>query len=109
VGENDGSVLVTVNMASASSTPVTVDYTTVVGTATPVLDYATTSGTLLFAPGVTSVSFTVLVNSDAIDEVDETFSVTTRPSRSRCPTRSGRRRSGPARTGRSPSWTPTRP
>jgi hypothetical protein len=54
----------------------TVAYTTANGTAAAPGDYTTTSGTVTFAPGVTSRTIQIPVVADAIDELDETFSVT---------------------------------
>jgi hypothetical protein len=55
----------TVKLSAASTTPVTVAYTTVNGTALAGIDYTTTKGTLTFAPGQTSLKITVPVLSDA--------------------------------------------
>ena len=49
----------TVSLAVASTEAVTVDFTTVDGTALADRDYARTSGTLTFAPGVTTMTITV--------------------------------------------------
>src|SRR5262249_24704512 len=38
-------------------------------------DYVSTSGTLTFAPGETSMPITVMINGDTTDEFDETFNV----------------------------------
>ena len=66
---------VTLSQASPSAT-VTVNYATTAGTATAGTDFTTTSGTLTFAPGVTSLTIPVPVLDDAIDEPNETFTVT---------------------------------
>ncbi|MFH1120176.1 MAG: Calx-beta domain-containing protein, partial [Bacteroidota bacterium] len=64
----------TVTMNAASDAVVTVDYATANGTATTAdLDYSATSGTLTFAAGNTSQTFTVSVNGDTRIEDDETF------------------------------------
>ena len=65
----------TVTLAYSVSQTVTVDYATADGTATAPSDYTATSGTLSFAPGVTSQTITVLVNGDTEVEGDETFTV----------------------------------
>jgi subtilisin-like proprotein convertase family protein len=66
----------TVTLSAASSTPVTVAYTTADGTATVAdNDYKATSGTLTFAPGVTSQQIIVPVVQDSKVEGDETFFV----------------------------------
>ena len=53
----------------------TVGYATAGGTATAGSDYAATSGTLTFNPGVTTQTITVNVNGDTTVEPDETFFV----------------------------------
>jgi glucose/arabinose dehydrogenase len=63
----------TVSLSAASGLPVTIQYATAPGTATAGADYVTTSGTLEFAPGVTTATVTVFVAGDAADEPDETF------------------------------------
>jgi probable HAF family extracellular repeat protein len=74
---NSGSVAAnfTVNLSAASSAAVTVQFTTVDGTATAGSDYQATSGTLTFGPGETSKSVTVSVIGDRLAEANETFSV----------------------------------
>ena len=65
-----------VSLLPASDQPVTVDYATVDGTATTASgDYESASGTLTFAPGVTSQPVNVTVHGDTLDEGDETFEV----------------------------------
>ncbi len=71
----------TVTLSGASGTPVSVDYTTTDGTATGgtscggTVDYQSAHGTLVFAPGATSQTITVLVCGDTTFEPDETFFV----------------------------------
>ena len=65
----------TVKLSAASSTPVTVDYTTVDGTAKAGSDYTATSGKLTFAAGETSKTVSVKVLSDSVTEGNETFSL----------------------------------
>ncbi|MGH2827595.1 MAG: Calx-beta domain-containing protein [Actinomycetota bacterium] len=65
----------TVTMARAASAPVTVKYATANGTAIAGSDYITKSGSLAFAPGVTSQKVEVLVKGDNTVEADETFSL----------------------------------
>jgi len=65
----------TVALSAASSRTVTVNYGTANGTATQPADYAAASGTLTFAPGVTSQQIAVSVKGDTLDEANETFSV----------------------------------
>lgn len=66
----------TVTMAAQSSLPVTVDYTTSDNTASAPGDYTSQSGTLTFAPGVTTRSIIVPVIGDTLPEPIETFLVT---------------------------------
>ena len=54
---------------------VSVDYSTIDGTATAGEDYTATSGTLTFAPGETEKTVTVPILDDAIDEGKEKFTV----------------------------------
>jgi hypothetical protein len=54
---------------------VTVNYATANGTATAGSDYNATSGTLTFAPGVTTQTITVQVRGDTTPEANETFAV----------------------------------
>jgi len=65
----------TVTLSSASSQTVTVQYATADGTAAAPGDYAATSGTLTFAPGVTTQPIAVSIVPDAVAEQAETFSV----------------------------------
>ena len=58
-----------------STTAVTVDYTTVDGTATAGSDYTATSGTLTFAAGETRKTVLVPVLDDDIDEGSETLTL----------------------------------
>jgi hypothetical protein len=64
-----------VDLSNASTKTVSVHYSTANGTATATSDYASTSGTLTFAPGDISKTVDVTVNGDALDEVDETFTL----------------------------------
>jgi hypothetical protein len=64
-----------VTLSSASSQTVTVQYATLDGTATAPADYTAVSGTLTFAPGVTTQSIAVPIVTDAIPEPTQTFSV----------------------------------
>ncbi|MGV8894023.1 MAG: DUF4347 domain-containing protein, partial [Burkholderiaceae bacterium] len=66
----------TVTLSAASGQAVSVDYATSNGTATAGSDYTTASGTLHFAAGETSKTFTVAVSGDTTNEGDETFGVT---------------------------------
>ncbi len=74
---NAGSVdaTFTVGLSAASGRTVTVDYDTFPGSATAVADFQDASGTLTFAPGDTEKTITVVVAGDALDEIDETFTL----------------------------------
>lgn len=64
-----------VTLSQATTTTVTVDYATADGTATAGSDYAAASGTLVFAPGVTSRTISVGIAGDTFVEGDETLLV----------------------------------
>lgn len=72
VNESQGTATVTVALDQASASPVSVNYTTMDGSATAGSDYAATSGTLTFAAGETSKTFTVTILNDSVAEGDET-------------------------------------
>jgi hypothetical protein len=75
---NEGTKTATfvVSLGKPVSKTVTVDYTTVDGTATVSdNDYVATSGSLTFAAGETRKTITVDVNGDSEPEIDETFKV----------------------------------
>src|SRR5205823_11981411 len=66
----------TVTLSAASFNTVTVHYATADGTATVAdNDFTAASGTLTFAPGVTSKVVAVTINGDTKVEADETFVV----------------------------------
>jgi hypothetical protein len=65
----------TVSLSVAYDVAVTVHYQTANGTATAGSDYQAASGTLTFAPGLTSQTVTVLVTGDRLAEANETFIV----------------------------------
>jgi hypothetical protein len=76
VSESDGIVTIMVNRSGGSlGGPVTIAYATTDGTATAGSDYTAVSGTLTFAPGEATKTFTVPVTSDSGFETDETFQV----------------------------------
>ncbi len=67
----------TISLSAASGQPISVTAATSDGSATAGSDYAAIAPTLVtFAPGVTTMPFPVSVNGDALNEVDETFSLT---------------------------------
>ena len=71
-----GSATVTVRLSAASDYAVTVDYATSDGTATAGADYSATGGTLTFAPGQTSLTFSVPIDDDLLPEANETVKLT---------------------------------
>ena len=66
----------TVSLSAPSGQPVSVGWTTADGTATSPADYVGGGGNVVFGAGVTTRPLTVVVNSDTLDELDETFTVT---------------------------------
>ena len=73
---NGGTVTATftVTLSFASAAPVTIAWSTADGTATAASgDYVAASGTVSFAAGQTSKTFTVTVNGDTLYESNETF------------------------------------
>jgi hypothetical protein len=68
-------VTFTVTLSAASGQSVSVNYATANGTASSATDYIATSGTLTFAPGTTSRTFTVSIRGDNTTESLETFVV----------------------------------
>ncbi len=65
----------TVTLSAASGRTVTVDYSTVGGSAIAPGDYTSTSGTLTFTAGQTTRPITVAVVGDTLDEDDEVYFV----------------------------------
>jgi subtilisin-like proprotein convertase family protein len=66
----------TVSLSAVSGQSVTVNYATADGTATTLDgDYSAATGTLTFAPGTTTRTFTVQATGDTRNEADETFAV----------------------------------
>lgn len=76
VGESAETVTVTVSLSSASTQDVSVDFTTANGTASAPSDYTASSGSVSIAAGQTSATTSVTLPGDAVDEPNETFSVT---------------------------------
>ena len=64
-----------VTLVPASGRMVSVHYATADGTATAPADYSATGGDLVFAAGEATKQVTVLVHSDTLDEIDESFTV----------------------------------
>lgn len=72
---NSGSknLIYTVNLSAASTSTVSVQFNTSDISAKAGSDYTATSGTLTFAPGVTSQTVAVPITGDTVVEADETF------------------------------------
>jgi len=75
VAENATSANITVNLSGSSLQTVTVNYATSNGSATAGADYTAKSGTLTFAPGQTTQSFSVTILDDAVFEGSETVNL----------------------------------
>jgi uncharacterized delta-60 repeat protein len=75
VGESDGTVTLTVVRRRSTNGTATVNYATGNGSAVAGEDYLATSGTLTFAPGVTTQNFKVTILNDSLVENSEGFSV----------------------------------
>nr|MBA3711323.1 tandem-95 repeat protein [Pyrinomonadaceae bacterium] len=76
VNEQDSTAIITVVRGGDTTQSVTVNYATSSTDATADSDYTATSGTLTFAAGVTSQTFTVPVLDDTISEATETITLT---------------------------------
>ena len=75
LNESDSATTITVNRTSGSAGIVTVNYAASNGTASSGSDFTAVSGTLTFADGVTSQTFTVSPIDDSIYEESETFTL----------------------------------
>jgi hypothetical protein len=73
--EDGSSISIKVLRTGGAASGVAVGYATAPGTANPTTDYTHASGTLNFAAGQSSASFTVLLKNDAVVEADETVSL----------------------------------
>ncbi len=76
VDESAGSAILTISLSPAASGSVAVSYDTADGTAAAPADYTASDGTELFTAGSTSKTIAIPIIDDALDEPDETFSVT---------------------------------
>jgi hypothetical protein len=65
----------TVTLSNPWTAPVSVGYRTIAGSATADVDYVQTTGTLTFAPGETTKTFTIPVYGETGYETNETFNV----------------------------------
>jgi subtilisin family serine protease len=74
--EAAGAVQITVTRTGSTSGAASVNYATSNGTATAGADYSAASGTLNFADGETSKTFSVAITNDSLDEADETVNLT---------------------------------
>ncbi len=73
--ESDGFANFAVILDRAASTPLTVSYRTVNGTAVAGSDYVAQTGALVFLPGETAKTVRVRVIDDTVGEAPETFSL----------------------------------
>lgn len=74
---NSGVVKIDLSVAlsAPSSKTITVQYSTIAGTASADMDYVDTSGSLTFPPGTTSQTLSIPILGDTLAEADETFKV----------------------------------
>jgi hypothetical protein len=76
VSENGGRATISVQRAGDTSASATVQFATSDGSATAGADYTATSGTLTFAPGQITRTFTIPILPDALCDGDETVNLT---------------------------------
>jgi hypothetical protein len=76
VAENGGTATITINRSGGSNGAVAVHYATSNGTATAGIDYTAEQGTLTFADGQISNSFTVPILNDPQLDGNETVNLT---------------------------------
>jgi Calx-beta domain len=76
VNESAGTVTVTVSLSATSTNVITVAYATSNGTATAGADYTAANGTLTFAAGQLTQTFTIPISEDLLVESIETINVT---------------------------------
>ncbi|MDO8179795.1 MAG: retention module-containing protein, partial [Undibacterium sp.] len=75
VNEGIGSVTYTVTLSASSGLPVSVNYTTVNGTAIAGSDFTPAASSLTFAPGELTKTFTVDISNDTVFEGAESFQI----------------------------------
>jgi parallel beta-helix repeat protein len=76
VNENQGSISITVNRTANTNVAASVNFATADGSATAGSDYTTARGTLSFAAGETSKTFSIPIINDTLVESNETASIT---------------------------------
>jgi len=76
LGEADGEAVFRIALSGPSGLGIQVGYATLDGTATAGSDYTATSGTVVIPAGLTGAEVRVPVTDDAVDERDETFTLT---------------------------------
>jgi uncharacterized delta-60 repeat protein len=76
VSESSSNAVISLFRTNGSLGVVSVQYSTVAGTATPGLDYVSQSGTLLFGQGQTNQDILIPILDDTLVEGDESFSIT---------------------------------
>lgn len=76
VGENGGSIVITIDRLNGSSGTASVTYATSNDTAIAGTDYVSKTGTLKFLPSQTRKTFTVDILDDAVTEGNETVTLT---------------------------------
>ncbi len=75
VNESVGAATITVTRSGDNTAAATVDYLTSDGSASDRGDYTATAATLLFEPGETSRSLSILISDDSYVEGDETVNI----------------------------------
>ncbi len=65
----------TVSLSAVSGQAVTVNFVTLIGTASAGVDFVATNSPLTFPPGSIGLNIIVRVHGDSLDEIDETFFV----------------------------------
>lgn len=75
VNEGAGAAVFTITLDKASTSPVTVQFTTQAGSATSGVDFTPVSGSVTFGPGETSKTVSVPIKNDAIYEGAEQFTL----------------------------------
>ena len=76
VNEASGTATITVTLSAASGVTATVNFATIQNSASAGLDYLGAGGSLTFAPGITTRTFTVTILNDGLFENNETLTLT---------------------------------